>query len=96
MAASLGKSFVTADGTHIAWNGTSASSPFTAGVIALMLQKNPMLDAEEVRQILIKTAKKGGSVGAVPNPQWGYGMLDAAAALLATPLPKALPNRVAK
>lgn len=96
MAASLGKSFVTADGTHIAWNGTSASSPFTAGVIALMLQKNPNLDAEQVRQILIKTAKKGGSVGAVPNPSWGYGMLDAAAALQATPLLKALPKRAGK
>ncbi len=96
MAASLGKSFVTADGTHIAWNGTSASSPFTAGVIALMLQKNPKLDAEQVRQILIKTAKKGGSVGAVPNPQWGYGMLDAAAALQATPPAKIAPKRVGK
>ena len=96
MAASLGKSFVTSDGTHIAWNGTSASSPFTAGVIALMLQKNPTLDAEQVREILIKTAKKGGSVGAVPNPQWGHGMLDAAAALQATPLAKALPKRAAK
>lgn len=96
MAASLGKSYVTADGTHIAWNGTSASSPFTAGVIALMLQKNPNLDAEQVRQILIKTAKKGGSVGAVPNPSWGYGMLDAAAALQATPLPKLLPKRIGK
>lgn len=92
MAASLGKSYVTADGTHIAWNGTSASSPFTAGVIALMLQKNPTLDAEQVRQILIKTAKSGGIVGAVPNPNWGYGMLNAAAALQATPLPKALPK----
>lgn len=96
MAASLGKSYVTADGTHIAWSGTSASSPFTAGVIALMLQKNPTLDAEQVRQILIKTAKKGGSVGAVPNPSWGYGMLDAAAALQATPLPKASPKRAGK
>ena len=93
MATGLGKSFVTSDGTHIAWNGTSASSPFTAGVIALMLQKNPTLDAEQVRQILIKTAKKGGSVGAVPNPSWGYGMLDAAAALQATPLAKASPKR---
>ena len=96
MAASLGKSFVTADGTHIAWNGTSASSPFTAGVIALMLQKNPTLDAEQVRQILIKTAKKGGSVGAVPNPSWGYGMLDAAAALQATPTAKIAPKRAVK
>ncbi len=86
LAGSLGNNFLTADKFHIAWDGTSASSPFTAGVIALMLQKNPSLDAEQIRQILIKTAKKGGLIGAVPNPQWGYGMLDPAAALLATPL----------
>lgn len=85
LGAALGKSYVTSDGMHIAWSGTSASAPFTAGVIALMLQKNPALDAEQVRQIFIKTAKKGGVIGAVPNPAWGYGMLDAAAALRATP-----------
>lgn len=90
LAANLGNSFVTVDRLHIAWDGTSASSPFTAGVIALMLQKNPKLDAEQVRQILIKTAKKGGLIGAVPNPNWGFGMLDAAAAIVATPLPKKL------
>jgi len=88
LAGGLGNSFVTDDKLHIAWDGTSASSPFAAGVIALMLQKNPKLDAEQVRQILIKTAKKGGLIGAVPNPNWGYGMLDPAAAILATPLPK--------
>ncbi len=88
LAGSLGNNFVLADKFHIAWDGTSASSPFTAGVIALMLQKNPNLDAEQIRQILIKTAKKGGLIGAVPNPNWGYGMLDPAAALLATPIPR--------
>lgn len=88
MGAGLGEKFVTSDGMHIAWSGTSASSPFTAGVIALMLQKNPTLDAEQVRQILIKSAKKGGIIGAVPNPAWGYGMLDPVGALRLTPLPK--------
>ncbi len=88
LAGNLGNNFVLADKFHIAWDGTSASSPFTAGVIALMLQKNPNLDAEQIRQILIKTAKKGGLIGAVPNPNWGYGMLDPATALLATPLPR--------
>lgn len=90
LAGSLGNNFVLADKFHIAWDGTSASSPFTAGVIALMLQKNPNLDAEQIRQIFIKTARKGGLIGAVPNPQWGYGMLDPSAAILATPLPKGL------
>lgn len=81
--------FITPDGKYIAWNGTSASSPFTAGVIALMLQKNPTLDAEQIRQILIKTAGKTGEVGAVPNADWGYGRLEPAAAIQATPAPGA-------
>jgi minor extracellular serine protease Vpr len=79
-----GDSFVTPDGKYVAWRGTSASSPYAAGVIALMLQKNPTLDAEQVRQILIKTAGSGGEVGSVPNPNWGYGRLDPAAAIKAT------------
>ena len=82
-----GTKFVTGNSNYVAWNGTSASSPFTAGVIALMLQKNPNLDAEQIRQILIKTARKSDTVGAVPNPEWGYGMLDPAAAIAATPVP---------
>lgn len=88
MGAGYGARYVTPDGLHIAWDGTSASSPFTAGVIALMLQKNPRLDAEQVRQILRSTATKGNTVGAVPNPSWGYGMLNPAAAIKATPIGK--------
>lgn len=82
------ENFLTADGKHIAWEGTSASAPFTAGVIALMLQKNPKLDAEQVRGILVKTARKGDAIGATPNAMWGNGMLDPAAALLNTPAGK--------
>jgi minor extracellular serine protease Vpr len=85
MGEGSGDKFVLPGGKYIAWQGTSASAPFTAGVIALLLQKNPTLDAEQVRQILIKSAKKGAAVGAVPNPEWGYGMLDPAAAITATP-----------
>ena len=87
---SAGGKFVTLDKNYIAWEGTSASSPFTAGVVALMLQKNPGLDAEQIRQILIKTARKGGAIGAVPNPQWGWGLIDPAAAIAATPMPGAV------
>ena len=75
----------TADGFHLAWSGTSAASPFTAGVVALMLQKNPNLDAAQIKQILQKTARTGGLVGSVPNAAWGYGMINPAAALTATP-----------
>ncbi len=77
-----GDAFVTRDGKHLAWAGTSASCPYTAGVIALMLQKNPNLTANQVKQILRDTADHDSAVtGFVPNEQWGYGKLDPVAAL---------------
>jgi len=79
----LDKTIVTADGVHIAWSGTSAASPYLAGVIALMLQKNPTLDEDQVRKILETTAKSDSFTGATPNPSWGYGKIDPAAAIAA-------------
>lgn len=81
-----GNTSVTRDGKHIAWSGTSAAAPFTAGVIALMLQKNPNLDGKQIRDILTSTAVKGDRfVGAVPNAEWGYGKINPVAALAAVP-----------
>ncbi|NDD29625.1 MAG: hypothetical protein EB084_15310 [Proteobacteria bacterium] len=85
--------FITADGQHVAWEGTSAACPFTAGVIALMLQKNPTLDAALVRSIIMRTARRDTQTGAVPNPQWGWGKLDPTAAINAVPSPKAVPTK---
>jgi subtilisin family serine protease len=88
MGAAAGWTAVTRDGMHMAWSGTSAAAPYVAGVVALMFQKNPHLDAAQIKDILIKTAKRGDSyVGPVPNPEWGYGKLKPAAALSATPPP---------
>lgn len=66
---------------HVAWQGTSASSPYTAGVIALMKQANPKLTSSKIKDILAKTATKDRFTGAVPNERWGYGKLDPAAAV---------------
>jgi len=66
---------------HSAWQGTSASSPYTAGVIALMFQHNPTLDVEQIRQILIETALEDEFTGALPNPGWGHGKLNPAVAI---------------
>ncbi len=75
-------------GRHIAWKGTSASTPYVAGVVALMLEKNPQLTANKVREILAKTAMKADSLtGALPNIQWGNGKIDPQAAIAATPRP---------
>lgn len=39
-------------------NGTSAATPNTAGVVALMLEANPKLSVRDIKYILAKTAKK--------------------------------------
>jgi thermitase len=44
-------------------NGTSFASPVVAGVIALMLARNPPLSAGEVENILAYTADDKGSAG---------------------------------
>jgi subtilisin family serine protease len=94
MGAEAGPSSITADGMHIAWSGTSAAAPYTAGVIALMLQKNPRLDAKQIKDILARSAIKNDRyVGAVPNPEWGYGKINPAGAIAATPPAGAGPRR---
>ncbi|TDF39189.1 PKD domain-containing protein [Alteromonadaceae bacterium M269] len=58
-------------------NGTSFSCPLTAGVAALVLESNPNLTATEVRDILRNTADRASS----PNSTFGYGIIDALAAV---------------
>ena len=62
-------------------SAVSAAAPFTTGVVALMLQMKPTLDAATAKQILQQTARADAFTGAVPNTQWGYGKIDALAAL---------------
>ena len=84
---------ITRDGKHLAWAGTSASCPYTAGVVALMLEKNPKLTANQIKQILRDTADHDpDTTGAVPNGQWGYGKLDPEAALAKVTLATATPQ----
>ncbi|HET6668651.1 MAG TPA: S8 family serine peptidase [Pyrinomonadaceae bacterium] len=87
---------ITDDGFHLAWSGTSASSPYTAGVIALMLQKNPTLTAVQIKEILKKTAIRDELTGATPNPYWGYGKLNPAAAIRDTTPVAGAPRRGAQ
>jgi len=64
-------------------SAVSASAPLATGVIALMLQVNPKMDALQVKEILQRTARSDEFTGETPNPSWGYGKLDAHAALKA-------------
>ena len=55
----------------------SAAAPQVTGIIALMLQKNPRLDQLQIRAMLRNSARADSFTGAVPNPNWGYGKVDA-------------------
>lgn len=75
------------------FTGTSASSPMVSGTVALMLQANPALSWRDVPLILASTARRNspGSPGWTRNfglwhhPDFGFGTVDAAAAVAAAP-----------
>ena len=66
-----------AQGTYGRAAAVSAADPIVTGVIALMLEKNPRLDAVQVKEILRRSAVPDQFTGAVPNTRWGYGKLNA-------------------
>ncbi|HTN17209.1 MAG TPA: S8/S53 family peptidase, partial [Chitinophagaceae bacterium] len=62
------------------FSGTSAASPMAAGVVALLLQRDPTLSPERVKEILFATAIKDKYTGALPaagNNIWGHGKINA-------------------
>lgn len=62
--------------------GTSMASPAVAGIAALYLQRHPDAGWKEVKQAIINTAKVDSFTGAVPNNIYGYGKVQACAAML--------------
>ncbi|MFF2886348.1 S8 family serine peptidase [Paenibacillus sp. NPDC057967] len=73
------------NGQYRSMSGTSMATPHVAGVLGLMKSVNPNLTPAAARTILRNTAQPAGSAN-----QYGYGIVDAHAAVLAaggTPQP---------
>jgi len=68
-----------ADGGYVAGNGTSLSAPFVSATVALLRARNPELSPQQLRQVLIDTARDLGPTGW--DAQFGHGVVDPAAAL---------------
>lgn len=65
--------------------GTSFAAPVVSGVVALMLQVNPQLTPEMIKNILSRTATKDNFTTNTPDPSlWGAGKLNAYAAIKET------------
>lgn len=64
-------------GRYVAFDGTSASTPYVAGIVVLMMQKKPNITVGEIKNVLRRHASSDPeTTGALPNPLWGYGKLD--------------------
>ena len=74
---------VSADGQLVVWNGTSGAAPIVAGIAALVRSAHPELDADNVINRIIRTARPAAGATASPDPKYGYGLVDAAAAVSA-------------
>lgn len=80
-----GALLVSAAPPEAVFSGTSMSAPVVSGAIALLLEENPNLTYEEIRNFLTGTAiqdEQSLSRGALPNGYWGYGKLNVYEAML--------------
>lgn len=75
---------VSADGTVVEWDGTSGAAPIVAGVAALVRSAHPDMDADDVINRIIRTATPPAGVTDLPDPLYGYGLVDAEAAVTAS------------
>ncbi|MFB2768545.1 S8 family peptidase [Pelatocladus sp. BLCC-F211] len=56
--------------------GTSMATPFVSGLVALLLQRDPHLTPQAVKDLLHQNSSiPGESVGTF-DPKWGYGLID--------------------
>jgi hypothetical protein len=52
------------------------AAPVVAGSIALLLEEDPTLTAQEIKDLITQTADSDDFTGTTPNTEWGYGRLD--------------------
>ena len=69
------------DSQHVAMPGTSMAAPHVAGIVALLFQAYPGLSYDQIMTYLQSTARSDSFVGGAPNSDWGYGKVDALAAI---------------
>ena len=76
------------------YGGTSGASPHVAGAAALLIESNPQLKGDGVRDAIRDGALVDAQVGAAPNGDWGYGKLRIYESVYGTPPPGGTPPTI--
>jgi subtilisin family serine protease len=80
------------NGGYARMSGTSMAGPHVAGVVALMRQANPNADVQTIKEVLMSTARDEGTAG--EDNDYGWGCIDAYAAVLAISVTDTIPPEV--
>jgi len=63
-------------GGYVQFGGTSGALPNVGGAVALLLESDPLLSPDEVRERIQNFSRQDANTGVVPNTDWGFGKLD--------------------
>ncbi|MFS0893150.1 S8 family peptidase [Microbacterium sp. 179-I 3D3 NHS] len=74
---------VSANGEIVSWSGTSGAAPIVAGIAALIRSAHPDMKAIDVINRIIRTAMPVPDAQKPRDPLYGFGLVDAAAAISA-------------
>lgn len=81
--------------TYVYWSGTSFASPTAAGAAVLMLSGNPSLNPDQIRTALENTSVWYNTYyPSKPDDRYGWGRIDAYAAVVAVALPQGIVGKV--
>jgi subtilisin family serine protease len=71
----LSVDFILLDRKHTIARGTSFSAPHVTGAVALLLQQEPKLTIQQIKDKLTQWARSDQFTGPTPNQTWGTGKL---------------------